>query len=75
MQRYPNLHGNSGIAAYQTGPDYIRVMFRHGGTYQYDYASTGQFHVERMKALAASGQGLATFINKFVQANFARHQR
>ena len=37
MQRYRNLHGGSGVAAYQTGPDYIRVKFRHGGTYEYDY--------------------------------------
>jgi hypothetical protein len=50
------------------------VKFKHGGTYQYDYASTGQFHVERMKVLAASGEGLATFISKFVKANYARRE-
>jgi hypothetical protein len=50
------------------------VTFEHGGTYEYDYASTGQFHVERMKLLAASGQGLATFISKSVKANYARRQ-
>jgi hypothetical protein len=72
MHRYRNVQGSSGVAAYETGPDYIRVMFKHGGTYEYDYASTGQLHVERMKALAASGQGLATFISKFVKANYAR---
>ena len=72
VQRYHN--GHSGVVAYETGPDSIRVKFKHGGTYEYDYASTGQFHVERMKVLAASGQGLATFISKFVKANYARHE-
>lgn len=74
MQRYLNVHGDSGVAAYETGPDHIRVMFKHGGTYDYDYASTGQFHVERMKALAASGQGLTTFISTVVKANYARRE-
>ena len=74
MQRYRNPRGTSGVTAYETGPDYIRVTFKHGGTYEYDYASTGQFHVERMKLLAASGQGLATFISKSVKTNYARRQ-
>jgi hypothetical protein len=74
VQRYRNIQGDSGIAAYQTGPDCIRVKFKHGGTYEYDYASTGEFHVERMKVLAASGEGLATFISKFVKANYARRE-
>ena len=72
MQRYRNVQGDSAIVAYETGPDYIRVQFKHGGTYEYDYASTGQFHVERMKVLAAAGEGLATFISKFVKTNYAR---
>ena len=72
MQRYRNAQGDSGVATYEMGPDYIRVKFRHGGTYEYDYATTGQLHVEQMKVLAASGQGLATFISKFVKATYAR---
>lgn len=74
MQRYRNGQGDSGVAAYELGPDYIRVKFRHGATYEYDYASTGQFQVERMKVLAASGEGLATFISQFVKANYARRE-
>lgn len=74
MQRYRNVQGDSGVAAYETGPDYIRVKFRHGGTYEYAYATTGQLHVEQMKVLAASGQGLATFISKFVKATYARRE-
>jgi hypothetical protein len=74
VQRYRNVNGGSAIAAYETGPDYIRVTFKHGATYEYDYASTGEFQVERMKLLAASGQGLATFISKFVKTNYARRE-
>jgi hypothetical protein len=75
VQRYRNVHGQSGITAYDMGPDYIRVTFTHGGTYAYDYATTGQFHVERMKVLAASGQGLATFISKVVKGTYAQRER
>jgi len=66
--------GSSGVAAYETGPDFIRVKFWHGATYEYDHATTGQFHVERMKMLARSGEGLATFISKFVKAAYARRE-
>lgn len=74
MKLYGNVHGSSGVAAYETGLDYIRVTFHHGPTYEYDHATTGQFHVERMKMLATSGEGLATFISKFVKATYARRE-
>ena len=74
MLRYRTVQGDSGVAAYETGLGYIRVKFRHGGTYEYAYATTGPLHVERMKVLAASGQGLATFISKSVKATYARRE-
>lgn len=74
MKRYRDLHGDSGVVAYEAGADYIRVRFSHGATYLYDYASTGKFEVERMKALAQSGDGLATFISKFIKGNYARRE-
>lgn len=74
MERYGDVRGDSGVVAYETGPDYIRVKFKHGGTYEYDYANSGKFQVDRMKVLAASGEGLATFINKFVKDRYARHE-
>jgi len=40
------------------------MMFQHGGR-----------HVERMKALAATGQDSATFISKFSKADYARRHR
>ena len=74
MQRYQNARGGSGVATYETGPEFIRVKFKHGATYEYNYASTGRIHVERMKLLAVSGKGLATFISQFVKANYARRR-
>ena len=33
MKRYGNLHGNSGIAAYEEGADFIRIRFTSGSIY------------------------------------------
>ena len=64
MKPYENLSGNSGVEAYELGPDFIRVRFRSGGTYLYTYENVGEENVEKMKELAESGRGLATFINQ-----------
>jgi hypothetical protein len=74
VKRYRDIQGDSGVVAYETGPDYIRMTFKHGGTYVYDYASSGKFEVELMKGLADSGDGVATFISKFVKARYARRE-
>ena len=41
MKRYGNRHGNSGIAAYEEGPDFIRIKFMSGSVYLYTYNSDG----------------------------------
>jgi len=71
MERYKNLSGNSGVVAYEAGPDYIKIKFRDGGVYLYNYSITGRDNVERMKELAEEGRGLATFINKYVREDYA----
>jgi hypothetical protein len=71
MQTYKDLSGTSGVIAYELGPDYIDVEFKDGSIYRYDYTAPGQQMVETMKTLAASGEGLATFINQNVGENFA----
>jgi hypothetical protein len=63
MERYRNIGSDSGVVAYEVGADFIVVEFRDGGTYRYDYASTGRDEVEQMKRLAVLGRGLATYIN------------
>lgn len=67
MERYKNWGGNSGVFAFTNGADYIVVQFIKGGTYRYSYRSAGRENIEQMKALAAQGQGLGTFINKYVR--------
>ena len=71
MQRYENRSGNSGVVAYETGPDFIQVQFVGGEIYLYTYASTSADVVERMKTLAHQGIGLSTFISQTVKAAYA----
>jgi len=54
MRSYGNRGGDSGVAAYEAGPDYIRVQFTTGAVYLYTYASCGQHNCETMKSLAAA---------------------
>lgn len=72
MERYLDVSGTSGIVAYEIGPDFIHVKFRAGGTYVYDGTAPGTAHVTRMKELAIAGQGLGTYISKYVRGNYAR---
>jgi len=63
MEYYNNYE--SGVAGYEMGKDYITVVFKRGGVpYTYSYATAGANAVETMKGLAASQDGLNTFINK-----------
>ena len=74
MQRYRDVAGESGIAAYEIGRNYIRVQFKEGGTYRYTYRSTGSRNVERMKLLATCGVGLTTYINQYVRERYAEKE-
>ncbi|MBI9080261.1 MAG: hypothetical protein JEY79_11050 [Pseudodesulfovibrio sp.] len=66
MERYGNLHGNSGVTTYKINDDSICVEFKGGKTYLYTYASAGEENIEKMKELAREGRGLATFISQEV---------
>ena len=74
MERYRNIVGNSGIAAYEIGEDYIVVQFEDGGRYRYSYASAGRENVERLKGLAKAGQGLNTFLSTEVSKLYERKE-
>lgn len=63
MERYRNLGGDSNVAAYEIGDDYVRVRFNDGATYVYTYASAGRANVERAKRLAEGGVGLNSHVN------------
>jgi hypothetical protein len=70
MQRYKNSV-NSGVLAYDIGADRIKIKFLDGTIYLYTYDSAGSEAIEQMKALAASGKGLTTFINQNVRDQYA----
>jgi len=63
MKPYQNIDGDSGVAAYEYSDDWIRVQFKHGGTYKYDSSGIGVSHLNAMKTLADSGSGLNAYIN------------
>jgi len=75
MQAYGEHARRHGVLAYELGPDSIEVEFTSGWVYRFSYANTGQLRVERMKALAASGHGLSTFINKHARNRFESRWR
>ena len=75
MERYKNLGGDSGVAFYEIGSDFIRVQFGDGSVYLYNYATPGRYHVEQMKTLAAAGRGLNAYINTQVRTAYARKER
>ena len=72
MQRYRNQDGHSGVVAYEQGEGWIRVRFVGGETYEYTDAVTGAEHVRNMQMLAQAGEGLATYVSKFVHDAYAR---
>lgn len=74
MKRYGNLHGNSGIAAYEAGAKFIRIQFTNGRIYLYTYESAGKGDVEEMKELAKEGEGLTRYINDY-QPDYAKRER
>ena len=75
MERYKTAEGDSGIIAYEYGNDYIRVQFSTGAIYRYTYKSAGSHNIERMKALARSGDGLNTYINTNIREMYERKER
>jgi hypothetical protein len=73
-QQYADADSDSSVNAYETGPDYIRVLFSDGSVYLYTYASAGQSNIERMKELAAAGDGLTSFIMSNVRSKYESKQ-
>jgi len=71
MENYGDTGGNSGIAAYEIGADYVSVQFTNTGkVYTYSYAKAGKSHVDQMKILARSGSGLNSYIMRNVKSLF-----
>ncbi|MDH2916059.1 MAG: hypothetical protein PXX77_04195 [Gallionella sp.] len=62
MKAYKDINGDSGIAAYDYGDDWIKVQFKGGDTYEYRASNVGQSHINTMKGLADAGDGLNSYI-------------
>lgn len=75
MERYMNLGGDSGVAAYEIGNDSIAVQFSDGAVYLYTSQSAGARNLAEMQRLAATGQGLNSFIRKVVRKGYAQRLR
>lgn len=71
MERYRNLSGKSGVVAYREDKDNIQVKFLGSEEiYTYSYRSAGIRHVEKMKTLARKGEGLSTYISRYVKDKY-----
>lgn len=76
MPIYRDVDGDSGVESYEIGDDWIRVTFSKGQQRHYTYTDdvTGADNVKHMKQLAASGEGLNSFINKHVKRLYAHKE-
>lgn len=74
-REYADPNGDSSVAAYEIGDDYVRVRFSDGSVYLYTDASAGASHIERMKELARSGDGLNSYIMNNVKYDYESKQR
>jgi hypothetical protein len=72
MQRYKNLGGESGVAAYDIDAGQIVVQFKSGERYLYTEDSAGAANIAKMQALAKAGRGLSGFISQHVRDGYER---
>lgn len=70
MKRYGNKTGESPIIGYEVGKDSIIVTYSDGNKYKYTFTTPGKRHVLAMMELAESGEGLSTYISKYVRENY-----
>lgn len=71
MEIYSDIDRDSGVHGYEINDTSITVYFK--GTnrpYTYSYSKAGQHHVEAMKRLARSGDGLNEYINDHVKKSY-----
>ncbi len=73
MPRYSDRDGDSGIVAFEVGPDWIEIEFERGRErfYRYTNASAGAANILTMQRLAEKGDGLNAFINRYAKNKFA----
>jgi hypothetical protein len=62
MRPYRDIRGGGGIRGFTEGPQLVAVTWSNGKTYRYTHGTAGREHVETMRALARSGEGLTAYI-------------
>ena len=75
MQRYANLGGDSGVVGYVEDGTAIAVQFRDRSIYLYNAAAPGPHAVSTMIQLAHRGEGLNSYISRYVNKNYASRLR
>lgn len=73
MEKYADIDNDSGVVGYEIHATSITVWFsRSPRSYTYSYGRAGQHHVEQMKRLARSGDGLNAYIKNHVNFLYDR---
>lgn len=75
MERYKNIGGDSGVAAYEIGQGSITAQFKDGAVYLYNNQSAGNANLAEMQRLASAGMGLNSFISRVVRKGYAQKLR
>ncbi|MES2192703.1 MAG: hypothetical protein V4454_21490 [Pseudomonadota bacterium] len=75
MEQYKNLGGDSAVVSYALESGAITVQFRDGAIYVYNNHSAGAANINEMHRLAVMGQGLNSFIGRFVRKRYVRKLR
>jgi hypothetical protein len=75
VERYKNIGGDSGVAAYEIGQESITVQFKDGSVYLYNNQSAGNANIAEMQRLAVAGHGLNSFIIRVVRKGYAQKMR
>lgn len=72
-QKYADIDNDSGVDSFEINNTSITVWFKGTArSYTYSYGRAGQVHVEEMKRLALSGDGLNAYINYNVKNEYDR---
>lgn len=73
MPIYRDTNNDSGVESYEITATSITVWFKGApNSYTYSNGVAGITHVERMKILASSGDGLNAYINNNVKFKYDR---
>lgn len=68
MQKYADKDRDSGVSHFEIREASIVICFKSNAKqYTYSYQKAGLYHVENMKRLALSGDGLNEYINDHVK--------